>query len=47
MPAQSYAQLRYIYSQREKYKDKSNTPKNMLWIWEDKWVHLAPGAKKN
>lgn len=47
MPAISYAQHRYIFALRSKYKSKSNTPKTYQWIWESGWSKIAPNAKKN
>jgi len=40
MPAKSKKQLRFIWANRRKYKNKKRTPKNMKWIWKPEWVHL-------
>ena len=40
MPAKSEKQLRFIWANRRKYKNKKRTPKSMKWIWKPEWVHL-------
>lgn len=40
MPAVSKRQLKYIYVLRNKYKNKSSTPKEDQWIWKDEWTDV-------
>lgn len=40
MPAKSKKQLRFIWANRRKYKNKKRTPKKMKWIWKPEWLHL-------
>lgn len=40
MPATSQKQLRFIWANRRKYKNRKQTPKKMKWIWKPEWVHL-------
>jgi len=40
MPAKSSKQLRFIWANRRKYKNKKHTPKKWKWIWKPEWIHL-------
>lgn len=45
MPSKSDKQRRYIFALRSKYKSKSNTPKEHLWIWEKGWENVQENKK--
>lgn len=34
MPAKSQAQRKLIFGKRSQYKNKENTPKKWMWIWD-------------
>lgn len=38
MPAKSQQQMKYIYAMRNKYKSKKKAPKNMKWVFDEKWT---------
>ena len=40
MSAKSEKQLRFIWVNRRKYKNRKQTPKKMKWIWKPEWIHL-------
>lgn len=45
MPSKSDKQRRYIFALRSKYKSKSNTPKEDMWIWEKDWDKIQEKKK--
>jgi len=49
MPATSQAQRGLIFSKRNQYKTKKNTPKKWKWIWDDEWENKGklPKYKKS
>ena len=38
MPSKSQQQMKYIFSMRNKYKNKKNAPKNMKWVFDSEWT---------
>lgn len=40
MPARSKSQLGFIYSKRNKYGSKKNTPKKWKWVWGKEWTDV-------
>lgn len=38
MPVKSQQQMKYIYAMRNKYKSKRKAPKNMKWLFDEKWT---------
>jgi len=46
MPAKSQAQRGLIFSQRDKYGSKKNTPKKWKWIWGEDWENKGKLPKK-
>jgi hypothetical protein len=46
MPAKSQAQRGLIFSRRDKYGSKKNTPKKWKWIWDEDWENKGKLPKK-
>jgi ribosomal protein S18 acetylase RimI-like enzyme len=38
MPASSQQQAKFIFAMRHKYKSKRKAPKNMKWVFDEKWT---------
>lgn len=49
MPAKSDAQRGMIFSRRDQYGSKENTPEKWKWIWEKGWENKGklPAKVKN
>jgi len=46
MPAKSQAQRGLIFSRRDQYGSKKNTPKKWKWIWDEDWENKGKLPKK-
>jgi len=40
MPSNSAQQRKYIFYLRGKYKNKTNTPEKLKWIWNEGWKDI-------
>jgi hypothetical protein len=40
MPSKSPEQRKMIFTKRDQYKSKENTPKDWQWVWNDKWTKV-------
>lgn len=46
MPSKSEQQRKYIFYLRGKYKNKSDTPEDKKWIWDDNWTKIKKEESK-
>jgi hypothetical protein len=46
MPAKSQAQRGLIFSRRDQYGSKKNTPKRWKWVWDEDWENKGKLPKR-